>query len=279
MLLDIFTALNINIRPELDRLPSTDRYVDVAGIQVPLYGELLAGEEELRSQINQRVLPYLEGIKNLYESLGNPPTPLSDLISQLQLGKVIVCDWEPVELDYDLLGYRELRDLADRAGVQNVFMSIDLLIDGQKSLELLDLIIANYAAWVNNGIPVADSLTMANHILQKRPVRRMINQRLIDVDGTTLLSDNNLTWGDVFLFHDIDHQQFPALLLIFFRTGISHFNPLHLMLKSQAEAATQLLMAEYTPPVEEVVVNANVQTQTTTKGDQPPLESAESTAT
>lgn len=282
MLSKTLSALDINMSIELSRLPKTDKFVDISGVQVPLYGELLVGETELQAQVAHKALPILKSINKLYMALGNPNTRLSELIGQIQLGKVVTEVKEPVELDYDKLGYLELRELADKVGVQSQFLSTDILIDGQPSTVLLDLIIKYFSIWVNNGVTASDSVGMANFILAKKTVMRTVDDKVIEVDGTELLKNCGLTWDELLLFKELDSPTFTPLLIIYFRTGVDSFDPLMYLTSSQSEAVLRVLQKEITPSneeVEPVVANHNIQTDISPSEGSAPLKPVETITT
>jgi hypothetical protein len=120
---------------------------------------------------------------------------------------------------------------------------------------------------------------MANHILQKKPVKKVVNQKVIDVNADEILNAVKLTWGDLYLLKDVSEDQFSALILVYFRTGIKHFNPFEYMRGSDTEAALRVIEKEMNPEKEEVIANQNVQISTS-GGDEPaPLDSESTTTT
>lgn len=287
MLSQVLNHLHIDdIEVDLTRLPKTDKYVSIGGIEVPLYGELLVGETYLQTKVSEAAMPYIKSISNLYKGLGVNNVTLENLISQLQVGKVLVNKYEDYTPDYDNLGYKEIKDLADKAGVKDYFTSPTLSIEGYPSESLIDIMRTYFDEWVNNGIPGNSALDMLNHVLQKLPVKRIVDQEVKEVDGDKLLSEVKLTWSDLHAFRLLDSRYFEALLLIFFRTGIKDYNPFDYMSVSSSEEALKTLMKETSKPeeVEEIKPNLNVQVDKKEGGDEscslkPQKESLASTGT
>jgi hypothetical protein len=255
-------ATELSTAHEIERLPKTDKFIEIAGIQVPLYGELLVGESALFTKINQACAPTIAGIVKLYKSLRNTDQPLSALIPQLQVGRVSLPVVEEVNVDWDSLGYKELKELAARAGVTE-FRNFEVIIDGEVDTTLMEIAIKHVSAWFNNGITAPEVVGVVNKVLHKEKPLRVVSSEIIEVDTNTLLKECGLTWGDLYTFGSIDSEYFQALVIFGFRTGITSFNPFSFLSETVATQIKQALLAELPKvakdePIEE---NPNVRTQ------------------
>lgn len=278
MLRQILDNLKLPTAVDITKIPaSNNNLLIIPDISIPLYGELLVGEKALLKKVNEAVTPFLVKLNKLLTLIGSPKmTDIGDLISQLQLGAVIVTKYKKVEVNYEELGYQELKNLADKAGVV-VFSSVSPIIDGEISTSLLDLFKQYLDTWFNNGIPGETALDMANSVLLKKTVLVPDVVETIEVNAIEVLAKSSLTWDDLYILQETSSVYFTSLLLIYFRTGIIDFNPLEFLTLSEAEAIVGKLTKEMqgqSEPIEETVIaNANIEKQPQTGGSTDPLDS------
>lgn len=272
------TAIDITKIP-----PSNNNLLIIPDIAIPLYGELLVGEKALLKKVNEAVTPFLVKLNKLLTLIGSPKmSDIGDLISQLQLGAVVVTKYKKVEVNYEELGYQELKDLATKAQV-SVFSSVSPIIDGEISTALLDLFKQYLDSWFNNGMPGDTALDMANSVLLKKTVLVPDVVETIEVNAGEVLAKSSLTWDDLYTLQETSSVYFTSLLLIYFRTGIIDFNPLEFLTLSEAESIvgklTKEMQGEPEPIEEQVIANTNIEKQPQTGGSTDPLDSEPTTPT
>ena len=267
----VLERININPNIDINRIPADAKsQVELfPGLSVPLYGELLVGERDLFKQIEDVVYPYFVKINSLVKAIGQPNIDIDSLFSQLQMGVVVSPVYKEVEVDYKKLGYQELADLAERAGVK-IFMSTALLIDGEINSELTDILVKYKDVWFNNGISGSTALDMANSVLLKEPVYIFEKLETKEVDSAKLLEETKLTWDDLYTLKGLTSDDFKALLIIYFRVGIGDFNPLEYMTQSGAANIVKQILAELpsnaVPEGEAVAANLNNEKEPAKKG-------------
>jgi hypothetical protein len=284
MLRQVLDVLQIPCDIDHTKCPDSDnKLLIIPQIYVPIYGQLLVGEQALLKKIEEKLHPFIIKINNLLKAIGNPASQdLDSLVSQLQMGAVAIKTYKTMEIDYDKMGYPVLKDLADRAGVA-LFNNTSPIIDGLVSTELLD-IFSNYAdTWFNNNIPGDTVLDMANAVLDKSTVLVQdsnITVKQIDVEKT--LKEVGLTWGDLQVLQESSSPYFTSLLLIYFRTGIIDFNPLEFLTLAEADNVAEKLISEIKGAKaidEPVVANSNHEKQTQAASGSNPLKSEPTTST
>jgi hypothetical protein len=278
MLRQVLDVLQIPCDIDHTKCPdSDDKLLIIPQIYIPIYGQLLVGEQALLKKIEEKLHPFIIKINNLLKAIGNPSSQdLDSLVSQLQMGAVVIKTYITVEIDYDKMGYPVLKDLADRAGV-TLFNNTSPIIEGLVSTELLD-IFSNYAdIWFNNGIPGDTVLDMANAILGKLTVLvQDSNITVKQINAEEVLREVGLTWADLQVIQETSSPYFTSLLLIYFRTGIIDFNPLQFLTLAEADNVAEKLINEIKEVKaidEPVVANSNLEKQTQTTSGSSPLES------
>jgi hypothetical protein len=278
MLRQILDNLKLPTTVDITKIPaSNNNLAIIPDITIPLYGELLVGEKALLKKVNEAVTPFLVKLNKLLTLIGSPKmSDIGDLISQLQLGAVVVTKYKEVEVDYEELGYQELKDLADKAGV-SVFSSVSPIIDGEISTSLLDLFKQYLDSWFNNCIPGETALDIANSVLLKKTVLVPDVVETIEVNAAEVLAKSSLSWDDLYTLQETSSIYFTSLLLIYFRTGIIDFNPLEFLTLSEAESIvgklTKEMQGESEPIEEQVLANANIEKQPQAGGSTDPLDS------
>jgi hypothetical protein len=284
MLRQVLDVLQIPCDIDHTKCPDSDsKLLIIPQIYVPIYGQLLVGEQALLKKIEEKLHPFLIKISNLLKAVGNPASQdLDSLVAQLQLGAVAIKTYKTVEIDYDKMGYLVLRDLADRAGV-SLFNNVSPIIEGLVSTELLD-IFSNYAdTWFNNSIPGATVLDMANAVLDKSVVLiQDSNIEIKQINAEEVLREVGLTWGDLQVIQETSSPYFTSLLLIYFRTGIIDFNPLQFLTLAEADNVVEKLISEIkgVKAIDEpVVANSNLEKQAQPASGSNPLESEPTTST
>jgi hypothetical protein len=282
MLRQILDNLKLPTTVDITKIPaSSNNLAIIPDITIPLYGELLVGEKALLKKVNEAVTPFLVKLNKLLTLIGSPKmSDIGDLISQLQLGAVVVTKYKEVEVDYEELGHQELKDLADKAQV-SVFSSVSPIIDGEISTSLLDLFKQYLDSWFNNGIPGETALDMANSVLLKKTVLVPDVVETIEVNAAEVLAKSSLTWDDLYTLQETSSVYFTSLLLIYFRTGIIDFNPFEFLTLSEAESIvgklTKEMQGESEPIEEQVLANANIEKQPQAGGSTDPLDSEPTT--
>jgi hypothetical protein len=284
MLRQVLDILQIPCDVDHNKCPeSSNNLLIIPQIYVPIYGQLLVGEQALLKKIEEKLHPFIIKINNLLKAIGNPASQdLDSLVSQLQMGAVAIKTYKPVEIDYDKMGYPVLKDLADRAGVI-LFNNTSPIIEGLVSTELLD-IFSNYAdTWFNNSIPGDTVLDMANAVLDKSTVLvQDSNITVKQIDAEKTLKEVGLTWADLQVLQETSSPYFTSLLLIYFRTGIIDFNPLEFLTLAEADNVAEKLISEIkgVKTIDEpVVANQNIEKQTQAASGSNPLKSEKTTST
>ena len=278
MLRQILDNLKLPTAVDTTKIPaSNNNLLIIPDISIPLYGELLVGEKALLKKVNESVTPFLVKLNKLLTLIGSPKmSDIGDLISQLQLGAVVVTKYKEIEVNYEELGYQELKNLADKAKVP-VFSSVSPIIDGEISTSLLDIFKQYLDSWFNNGIPGDTALDMANSVLLKKTVLVPDVVETIEVNATEVLAKSSLNWDDLYTLQETSSIYFTSLLLIYFRTGIIDFNPLEFLTLSEAESVvgklTKEMQGESESIEETVIANANIEKQPQTGGSTGPLDS------
>jgi hypothetical protein len=278
MLRQVLDVLQIPCNVDHTKCPeSSNKLLIIPQIYIPIYGQLLVGEQALLKKIEEKLHPFIIKINNLLKAIGNPASQdLDSLVSQLQMGEVAVKTYKTVEIDYDKMGYPALKDLADRAGVI-LFNNTSPIIEGLVSTELLD-IFSNYAdIWFNNNIPGDTVLDMANAVLDKSTVLvQDTNITVKQIDAEKILKEVGLTWADLQIVQESSSPYFTSLLLIYFRTGIIDFNPLEFLTLAEADNVAEKLISEIkgVKAIDEpVVANKNIEKQPQTASGSNPLKS------
>jgi hypothetical protein len=284
MLKQVLDLLQIPCNIDHTKCPeSSNKLLIIPQIYVPIYGQLLVGEQALLKKIEEKLHPFIIKVNNLLKAIGNPASQdLDSLVSQLQMGAVAIKTYKTVEIDYDKMGYPVLKNLANRAGVV-LFNNTSPIIDGLVSTELLD-IFSNYAdIWFNNNIPGDTVLDMANAVLDKSSVLvQDSNVTVQQIDAEKTLKEIGLTWADLQVLQEASSPYFTSLLLIYFRTGIIDFNPLEFLTLAEADNVAEKLIREITSVKaidEPVVVNHNNEKQTQAASGSNPLKSEKTTST
>lgn len=284
MLRQVLDILQIPCDIDHTKCPdSNDKLLIIPQIYVPIYGQLLVGEQALLKKIEEKLHPFIIKVNNLLKAIGNPASQdLDSLVSQLQMGAVVIKTYKTVEIDYDKMGYAELRNLADRAGV-TLFNNTSPIIEGLVSTELLD-IFSNYAdTWFNNNIPGDTILDMANAILDKSTVLvQDSNTTVKEIDTEKTLKEVGLSWEDLRVLQDTSSPYFTSLLLIYFRTGVIDFNPFQFLTIAEAVNVSEKLISEIRGAKaisEPVVANTNLEKQPQPGSASNPLKSEEITST
>ena len=211
MLRQILDNLKLPTAVDITKIPaSNNNLLIIPDITIPLYGELLVGEKALLKKVNEAVTPFLVKLNKLLTLIGSPKmSDIGDLISQLQLGAVVVTKYKEVQVNYEELGHQELKDLADKAGV-SVFSSVSPIIDGEISTGLLDIFKKYLDAWFNNGIPGETALDMANSVLLKKTVLVPDMVETIEVNTSEVLAKSSLTWDDLYTLQETSSvQRYP----------------------------------------------------------------------
>ena len=263
MINKILESLKITEVVDLTKIPQSSNVLNIAGLEVPLYGELLGIEQLFFTTINNAIKPYQVKLDQLKTVLDLNSLDLDSLIPQLQIGKIISNVYSEIPVDYDKLGYKELRELADKAGVE-VFSNIYPTIDGEPSMGLVNVAQAYYEKWINNNLVDLNPtlVDICNHILLKKPVRQITDVTLKEVDAEKLLKELELSWDDLYLLESLNKDEFIANLLIFVRTGVGAFSVLNYVTITEKDEYIRLLKLEVYPEEEVVLANDNVQTTT-----------------
>jgi hypothetical protein len=284
MLRDVLNNLKIPCDIDYTKCPeSKDNLLIIPDILIPIYGQLLVGEQALLKTIEEKLSPFIIKVNNLLVALGNPASQdLDSLISQLQMGAIVIKTYKTVKVSYTKLGYTELRNLADKAGVE-FFNNTSPIIDGLVSTELLDIFNQYADIWFNNNIPGTTILDMANSILAKSPVLVQNDQvEIKQIDADKILEEVGLTWSDLQILKEASSPYFTSLLLVYFRTGVIDFNPFQFLPLAEADNVSKKLITEIKGVAaidEPVVANSNLEKQETSTSVSNPLESEKTTTT
>jgi hypothetical protein len=178
-----------------------------------------------------------------------------------------------VPFDASTPGYMELVSLADLLGVSQ-FMNYAVVIEGEISPALKDIISANDDLWINIGVQGNLPIDRANNVLQNKPFLTYAEAVVHPVE----IEESILSHKDVGFYEALVDPMFLIYLLIYVRTGnASRF--LMYYTTSEVRNLVEQLEGEF---LSQPVTQQNLEIERkpeSTGGENPPLESEESTDT
>jgi hypothetical protein len=238
----------------ITEIPTVSK-LQIAGIEVPFFGELLTTELDAYKQIITCKKDIIERFSQLMANSGcSMSYSVDQFLLAFKTGNIKKNNYEIDDTSWELLGSDDLKELAESLGVEE-FISTDE--------KLQEIITENFSSWFAAGIEGNSGIEKANNVLKKIPVIRETEVRYEFIDPQELLNSVNLSWDHVSLIADLKDPYFIYRVLIFLRTGRGDFNPFsYSLLRERTEIAKALddEISGLVSPSEPIHVNENIET-------------------
>jgi hypothetical protein len=241
-------------------LPTPIGYLDIANVQLPLFGGILAGEMRVFEKLIQLQTDVIRGFNEIVAAIGATQyESVSDIRRALKLGQFQQYSYTTAKVAWTKLGQAELAAAATKQGV-TIFTST-VTPEGDTTVQ--DIIVNYFDIWREAGFTQDTGLEMANAVLAKSaPVTKTLGT-LVTFDAEEILRQCVLTWEEIEMIEDLMNPDVPYLLIIKFRVGIGSYNLLDYVPYHQRATIIESIKAEIStvpPSTEPVANNANVET-------------------
>ena len=277
-IVDIINRIHgVDFTPEPDLLPTVKAKIEIGGLLIPLFLEILGIEAQLIEE-RQRGLVELDiklntllelSYDRAFPSKAPRAVKIKNLLDSYRTNEYKTSTYQETPLKSDLAGVKELKVVADKFSV-SAFRNYYPVIDGAVSSDLADVINKYDDIWFNNGVQGDDALDRVNNILAGEPTIKFTKVTTRPVK----INEDVITYEDVRVYHTLTDRYFIPYLLIYTRTGnATRF--LDYMPIGQVAKCIQALANELEPNVE---VSKNLETEyleeSANKSDAPPLVAA-----
>lgn len=240
-------------------LPTPISYLDIAGVPVPLFGGILAGEMKLLEKLVTLQNDTLAGVSTLLKIIGGDEyTTTPEIQRAVRVGQYQSYLTTVAKVTWTKLGQTELFNAAQKQGVS--YFSASISPDGDETVQ--EIIEKYFDTWIEAGYAPRSGVELANLVLNKQPPVKREAGPLVEFDYEEALKQSGLTWIDIDSLEDLLNPDVPYLLIIKFRTGLGQFNPFDYVPYAQKAGLVEELKRELSsqsvpPPV--VASNANVE--------------------
>lgn len=211
-----------DFKPEPEKLPTPKAKIEIGGLTIPLFSEILGIEAQLIDE-RQRCLADLDvKFDTVLDCSYDPAFPtkaprqvkVKNVLESYRTGEYKTSTYAETPLKPDMKGVAELKAVADKFGV-SVFQSYYPVLNGAVSQDLAGVINQYDDAWYNNGVQGSDALERCNNILLGEPTIKFSKM----VSRPVKISEDIVTYEDVRIYNTLTDRYFIPYLLIYTRTG------------------------------------------------------------